>query len=395
MENEVYFVRNSWCYVKKTVNFNNFTISYTEADGFRSEEAARQAKSRDDADYEADLKRIKEIANIKYTFKEYVEYWLTSIFIKNTDTCTKTIGVWAVRNLIEPNIQQDILISYITPDYINDIIKRCIPICESAGETVRKYLRKLLKDAFAYGLIRKDIRDSLIDVETRAPKLKLLTTQELKQMLQEASKHPGYYFEILLGLFAGLRSGEIRGLRYEDFDVEKHTIRVARQYTSNYCLSDNNGQFEYSCYMEEKEPKASSYRILHVAGFLFEELEKKRAFNEKIIKNREAQGKTVEDTEYICLSPYGQRKKKTTLLASLKMTCHKAHVPAITFHALRHMFATMLLEKGVPLEEISKLMGHKSVLTTFNTYCGVMDATADARKAVSQMVPVLEGGSES
>lgn len=87
MENEVYFVKNSWCYVKK-------------------------------------------IANIQYTFKEYIEYWLIHIFIENTDTKTKVIGLWAVRNLIEPNIEQDILLPYVTADYINDIIKRCVPICQ-------------------------------------------------------------------------------------------------------------------------------------------------------------------------------------------------------------------------------------------------------------------------
>ena len=50
----------------------------------------------------------------------------------------------------------------------------------------------------------------------------------------------------------------------------------------------------------------------------------------------------------------------------------------------------MLIEKGVSLEEISKLLGHKSVMTTFNIYCGVMDADEDARKAVGVMIPCSE-----
>lgn len=33
-------------------------------------------------------------------------------------------------------------------------------------------LRKLLKDVYAYGLIPRDIRDSLIDVETKVPDIK-------------------------------------------------------------------------------------------------------------------------------------------------------------------------------------------------------------------------------
>ena len=48
-------------------------------------------------------------------------------------------------------------------------------------------------------------------------------------------------------------------------------------------------------------------------------------------------------------------------------------MPHITVHGLRHMFATILLERGVPLVKISGLLGHASVSTTFEYYCDVMD----------------------
>ena len=230
-----------------------------------------------------------------------------------------------------------------------------------------------------------------MEVKRSVPKIDLLKREELKLLLQEASKHPGYYFEILLGLFAGLRTGEIRGLRYEDFDIQNHTIRISRQYTTNYNLADNNGHYDYTSYMEEKKPKADSCRLLHAPAFLFDELEKKRAFNEKIIQNRKERGQKDLDEDYVAISPYGTRKKKATLLNSLKRTCNYANIRPISFHTLRHQFATMLIEKGVPFEHVSKLLGHKSVLTTFNIYCGVMNADEDAREAVGKMIPVQTG----
>ena len=48
-------------------------------------------------------------------------------------------------------------------------------------------------------------------------------------------------------------------------------------------------------------------------------------------------------------------------------------LPAVTVHGLRHMFATILVEQGVPLVKISGLLGHSSVNTTFEYYCDVMD----------------------
>ncbi len=37
------------------------------------------------------------------------------------------------------------------------------------------------------------------------------------------------------------------------------------------------------------------------------------------------------------------------------------------------MFATILMERGVSIVKISGLLGHKSIHTTFEFYCEVMD----------------------
>lgn len=94
--------------MKRTVNLNNFTISYTREGGFISREDAAQAQNLSDARYESDLKKIKKMANIQFTFKEYVVYWLSEVFLKSTDTSTRMIGVWSIRNLIIPNVNQDV-----------------------------------------------------------------------------------------------------------------------------------------------------------------------------------------------------------------------------------------------------------------------------------------------
>lgn len=74
--------------------------------------------------------------------------------------------------------------------------------------------------------------------------------------------------------------------------------------------SDSNGHFRYVNYMEEKGPKSGSYRLLRVPDFLFEELERKREFNEAIIRNRTAAGITDLDTNMYLFPLLGREKRK-------------------------------------------------------------------------------------
>lgn len=389
MNNEVFFVNDSWCFMKRDVNIRNFTISYLREGGFPRKELAEAAKKSADAKYQEDLTFIKKIANMQYTFKEFLEYWLKSIFVRNTETATKTVGVWAVKNLILPRIEPDILLNYVTADFIDDIIKRCVPVCESAGETALKYMRRFLRDAYSYGMIHEEIWKNLGSVPHHIHKMRLLNKEELAKFVKESSKHEGNYFEILLALFAGLRTGEILGLKYEDFDESAHTIRIARQYTANYALAESNDHFAYSSFREEKAPKGQSSRILRVPDFLFDELKKKKELNSIIIRNLKKKGRKGLDEGYISISPNGKIKTRNTLYSAVRRNCRLANVPEICTHTLRHQFATMLLEKGVSLEEISHLLGHKSVMTTFNYYCGVMDTDQNARDAIDSMIPFL------
>jgi site-specific recombinase XerD len=58
------------------------------------------------------------------------------------------------------------------------------------------------------------------------------------------------------------------------------------------------------------------------------------------------------------------------------------------------MYATILLEQGVPLVKISALLGHASVTTTFEYYCDQMDENAKIIGFMNQTF-VPEGGKEN
>ena len=58
--------------------------------------------------------------------------------------------------------------------------------------------------------------------------LNIIDKKEIRQLLAVA-KDTEWYLEYLLALFLGLRKGEIRGLKFSDFDVDAHTVNIQRQ----------------------------------------------------------------------------------------------------------------------------------------------------------------------
>lgn len=387
MNTDVYFKNQDWRISIKKVNTRNFTITYEEKGGFKSKEAAIQAKEQYDQAYTESIKKIKEMTNIRFTFKEYLKYWLEEYFYKTADGATLVLGRWTIEKIILPHVYQDILLGYITANYINDIIDRCKKVCPSAGEMSYKYMRNVLKTAYIYGYLKTDLRDALEPVKRQIPQIRLLTKPQLKAMLEEASKHSSTYFEILAATFLGLRSGEIRGLKYSDFNEKEKTVRICRQYTTSYALAESNDSYTFTAIQKEKSPKADSYRLLKIPDFIFDELKKRKKINKEIIRKCKAQGVTNLDEQYVSITAMGKLKAKGTSAASLKRICNCACVPAVSMHSLRHLFATLLLEEGVSLEYIARLMGHSSPMTTFNIYCGVFEADNDTRDLLETIAP--------
>jgi integrase len=67
--------------------------------------------------------------------------------------------------------------------------------------------------------------------------------------------------------------------------------------------------------------------------------------------------------------------------------CEAAGVGGRRFHASRHTAATLLLDRGVPLEVVSAVLGHAGLAITADVYAAV---TEDAkRRALALLEPAL------
>src|SRR5262249_58312984 len=55
------------------------------------------------------------------------------------------------------------------------------------------------------------------------------------------------------------------------------------------------------------------------------------------------------------------------------LDCGATHLPILSFHGLRHSCASLLLAAGVPVRDVSELLGHSDVRLTLSTYAHVLE----------------------
>ena len=147
----------------------------------------------------------------------------------------------------------------------------------------------------------------------------------------------------LLGLYAGLRVGEICALRWRDWDAECATLYVRAS------VQRETGRGLVLC-----RPK-SEKSIRHVP------------IPESFARALEAAHGDRGPNEFIC----GGEKPADprTIQRQMERLCQKAHLSGVHMHTLRHSYATRLLEAGVDVKTLSTLLGHSSVQITMNRYC--------------------------
>ena len=365
-----FFERGSWYHRTKTLKEDG-TVKYGKRGGFESEQDAVKAYKLAEKEFKQQQRKAVMTGKNRQEvmLKDYLIYWYEEVFSQRIKNTTKMIGAYVLYDLVFPNMEQDIKLRYVSVEYMDALLEKVSHSCASAGNTCRAYLNIAFKDAVIEGYIPRNPIPDTKAYKRKAPKVTIYSKEKLKIFLKAASKDE-WYLEYLLGVFCGLRKGEILGLKFSDFDFEQHTVSVRRQLGANPVMEERSSKIaSYSAI--EKDPKTfNSVRTLRIPQVIESEVLRRKS---KIDDDKAALMDGYEDNDYISCQPNGRPHNMSSMNIALTKLCNRNGLPKITVHSLRHMFATILIEQGVPLVKISALLGHSSVNTTFEYYCDVMD----------------------
>jgi integrase len=179
-------------------------------------------------------------------------------------------------------------------------------------------------------------------------------------------------------LVLGLRSSEVRALRWADIDFADSTVAIVqRQYRVHTTP-------EWDGYMHTGRPKSDeSNRVVSFPPEFADELHALHAAQDD---QREAAGEFWEGTELVFSDDLGRPLHEWTLNRDLKRLCRDNALPEKTMHDLRRSHGTYLLLQGLSLDVVKKRLGHADRKTT-ELYAKVLpELEREAAQAMGTLV---------
>lgn len=193
-------------------------------------------------------------------------------------------------------------------------------------------------------------------------------TRHRRHLLYERHRD---YVMIMVGLYSGLRIGEICALKTSDINFDDSTINVNKTYIIL------NGQLKSDFKLGPPKTK-SSKRIVPMTDVLQSEMKKMLSMQREF---KMMFRKSYNDSEFIFTDKTGHPIPPRNMRYRLETVIGKAKIRSITPHGLRHSYTALLIESEVPIKLIQKRLGHSSIKTTLNIYAhiskNVMDQSND------------------
>jgi len=155
------------------------------------------------------------------------------------------------------------------------------------------------------------------------PKERILSEGEERKLISASSEHLRPI--IITALNTGMRLGEILSLKWRQINLRKREIEVIKT-------------------------KSGRKRVIPINDVLFEILNGLKREDEFVFIYRD--------------SRTNRPRPVKSIRHSFTNACRRAEIKGLTFHDLRHTFASRLVEKGIDLITVKELLGHSSVKTT-------------------------------
>jgi len=311
-------------------------------------------------------------ADASVTLGDWLDLWMDAE-IEPRRAETTINGYWnIIRNHMLPALGA-VRLADLSPDLINGYYKWLSTEKGLSPNTIRKHhilLHTALKAAYRQGVLSANPAQRATPPQATSASVQYYTPTHLGLLLREVEGLP-LELPVKLVCHLGLRRSELLGLRWRDVDLQAGLLSVRRVRTT------------VGYRVVEKPPKTfDSCRTLSI-----------RSLDGLLVLLRQIRAKRLRDDipcspdDYLVLNGAGEPWHPNVLSADLASFVEARRLPPITFHGLRHTFASMANSARVPMYQISRAMGHSSPNITQRIYTHLFDQThGEVLAAVADIV---------
>lgn len=241
---------------------------------------------------------------------------------------------------------------------------------QGMSASTRKRARQTCGAIFKYA-IKKRLAFSNPVTDSQSPKADQNSVSRVQPPLSLTEANQ--YFELFkateidsiihLALYTGMRRGEIVGLDWSDVSFEERTISINKTAVeSTFTRSDGS---KFTKLVLNPPKTAHSKRKIPITEPVLQALKRQQI---KQHKQRLKAGQIWQETGAIFTTELGSRIFPSNVYHMYSRSLKNSELRYVRFHDLRHTVAVLALDAQVPLEQISRLLGHSTISVTMDIY---------------------------
>jgi integrase len=293
------------------------------------------------------------------TTGDWLDFWSTNILPGTVKGSTLGQYRQVVKDWVAPYVGH-VPLAELRPEHVDAMVRSLARKGRAVNtqRLARTILRRALTIAERYGHVARNVAALTDPPKGAAYHVDPLSADEAAAVLAAAR---GDRLEALavVVLNLGLRQGEALDLQWDNVDFEAAEIAVQGTKTD------------------------ASVRVVPMPASVAEALRRHRAAQ----RLERAAARYWQDPGLVFASPIGTRITKRAITGWWHNLTERAGVGRRRFHSSRHTAATLMLNAGVPLEVVSRILGHASLSITSDVYA--KPGAAMLRQAADAMEGVL------